>query len=303
MPHDSRPAVISKGEEIVRIRNRDPFLLRDILELGHTIKSLLPLPSTSSFLAPSLHRTMNKSREVSPSSSAVLRSAAVINNIAVSLLQKRCYNQAMDTLKDSLSVLKLSTTTAEDARLSYTLRANMEQKAMLRLARPVPMCSSSQASMCLESVSSVSLLQAAASETTPLHHAFCIHIDDPSTFSSDFPEQELAIMSSTVLYNYAIACLCLGKIAKRASVRDNLKKGVLRLSMAACAVLRTAPDMTHHGGYRVSAMLMETITLRNLVTHATVPDALSSKLVHLQNLIRRIHASDSLGQEPTAAAA
>ena len=220
----------------------------------------------------------------------MLRSAVAINNMAVSLLEKRCYKSAMDTFKECLELLK--ETASEKGRSSCVDVPKKMHAALSRLARLVPSCSRAQVPVVLDIMSTSTLLNSLSQtlEESPEPHSnvvSCIRIDQLDT--GENLEEGPAFVAAVVLYNFAIACYCMSKVAKSASAHEKLLRATLKLLLASHAAI------VSHVPFEVesyaTAIPLETIVLRALVSQSMPP----IDLVHrYEDLLRMQKEIDNL---------
>ena len=163
------------------------------------------------------------------------RSAIAMNNIGVSLLERSCYTQALETLRDALFTLKYGLNATDDIDCAEPCHEVAEklQRATHRLMNPEPQ----QGSIQIDFISSECLAAKAlnALKRGPSSHEACaIRIDtcNHETLAS-YPTVETAIL----LHNFAISYLCLASAPH--FTRPGHLKGAMTLLAASYNVLQT----------------------------------------------------------------
>jgi hypothetical protein len=145
----------------------------------------------------------------------MLRTALALNNMGISLLQKHCYVQALETLCDAFSLIKSTVTDQKECQSSFGAEtaARKHQQALQRLARPM---------VCKRPVMIIeALIHEQSSDTarsilqeTRSCKFFAIRIEDVADISgcdeSGGLNLELAILS----HNLGIAYFCISLVSR-----------------------------------------------------------------------------------------
>lgn len=160
--------------------------------------------------------------ELSIQSNQSYRSVIVLNNIGVSLLERRCYHQASQTLKDAASLVKaLACALPLGFRLQETVHA-----ARQRLAKPQPARHEFVQVDVLPNTGSTEATRAILEVPSCCVHSrgFAIRIDDcDCNMSSQF-------ISSVVLHNFGLSYYCMSKAVKTGSATEKkFLNGAVRL--------------------------------------------------------------------------
>ena len=140
-----------------------------------------------------------------------VRAAVSLNNIAVGLLERKCFAQASETLKDALEALKSSpwvggeTTETDEPGQALATR---HQKATNRLMNPEP--SQSIIQLVVVSSESLSAMALARTKQGPISREAC-------AIRIEFCEDEaitdnLTTETAIMLYNLSVSYLCLSAI-------------------------------------------------------------------------------------------
>jgi hypothetical protein len=188
-----------------------------------------------------------------PTSTYEFKAAAYLNNAAVSLLQRRSYVKAVRTLSDAISIIKDASSRQAQAhctsqRLPTTLpekecfAAVQErlQNAAQRLSHPAvdPIQKATNIGVVSDNESPPSFLGATSRSLENV--TYLIRID-----SAEFEEApcrgDLAVTTSIIFYNFAIAYRCLASLASKptsyAEKHDNRALHLLHLAYSAsCSV-------------------------------------------------------------------
>jgi len=200
------------------------------------------------------------------------RGAIALNNIGVQLLERGCYRQGLDTLQDSIHVMKERFRPAVDKSSMAQPAAeaqNFLQRAARRLAEPQPMASASfGVPHSVETISFdmgltpvLNFLQETPSTTCFLP----VRIDIPEDFSSlvcggdnvlysSSPSASMGIQhrdpdieSSIILYNFGVANLLLSKVNPSHPSSTKLRSNALSIFQLASGVLSKRSGMCEDG--------------------------------------------------------
>ena len=212
---------------------------------------------------------MNNSSSSSSSSSSSCnqssyRSAIALNNIGVSLLELRCYQQASETFKDAVSLIK-AFTPQNDHSLQQTLHS-----ARQRLAKPQPIRREVvEVDVVANTVSpkALSSLLGASRCDSGSSRAFAIRIEDFGyTTTSEF-------IASIILHNFGVIYYCLSKAAAAAAAARTNKTGaaVKKYSNGALRLFRISHSLfakafTDNTESRLQFMNVMAVLLNNLIT-------------------------------------
>lgn len=170
-----------------------------------------------------------------PSSSCnqIYRSAIALNSLGVSLLERRCYLQARETLKDAISLIRAVFADTEESQQHQThgLLQETVHAARQRLANPRPdvrhavfhvdvMTNNNNVSA--EDLRSI--LEDSTSSCVVGNKAFAIRIEDfDCGTTSEF-------ISAILLHNLGLSYYCLSKTVKKASTAERkYLNGAVRL--------------------------------------------------------------------------
>lgn len=181
--------------------------------------------------------------------------ALALNNIGVSLLERKCYSQAMTTLHEALHTLKGSLSDSEEHATNTT--PEKIKNAMHCIMHPTPM----ESSIHLDVLSSDSLapaaIQAVIRGPSP-REGYAIRVDncDPEAFNYD-----QSFDTAILLYNLAIAYLCVSTIPNQARSSE-LTRNALTLFSASYSVLQKYKEEEDS---HTNLLFLELIILRNLV--------------------------------------
>jgi hypothetical protein len=157
------------------------------------------------------------------------RVAIHLNNVGVALLERRAYKQALDTLKDAVTVVRQAFVDEDDENQS-----SMLTKAARRLATPK--------SLVLASSGLVTISEDAGFETIrPLTHAGGSDQALCAVKMEHFGQEDrdIDIDSATVLHNFSVAHLLLACVAKTNSCAKQLRVGALKLASLSYRTLST----------------------------------------------------------------
>jgi hypothetical protein len=235
------------------------------------------------------------------------RAAIALNNMGVSLLERRAYCEGMETLKDAIFVMKRVlrplTISPQDLGKMPNSTSDAEAKverASKRVANPHP----TPSTMSIDVVSrcatfshrsdSGSVLQGGSS--SPLRYPLRIEATDLVSLGEASRDADLE--SSIMLYNFGLAHLCMAKLAKKPT---KLQEGALTLFNMAYSVLAPLCDQEGHGR-REDMVLLAAIALNNIVALLTQM-GMHSEANELARLGRAIHEFQGRNLEDQIAAA
>jgi hypothetical protein len=244
------------------------------------------------------------------------RAAIALNNMGVSLLERRAYRQGMETLKDAIFVMKrvlrppsISSHGLCKTPNSTTYAEAKVHRASKRMANPRPISSAISidvVSQCTtfshRSYPSGSILHGGSS--SPLSSPLRIEATDLISLE----DRDSDLESSIMLYNFGLAHLCMAKLVKKPI---KLQEGALKLFNMAYSLFAPRCDQEGHG-IREDVVLLAaaTSTLDNIVglltqtgTHSEtneIDHELARRGRAIQEFQGRYHLEDQIA---TAAAA
>lgn len=167
---------------------------------------------------------MNKSTPSSSSCNQSYRSAIALNNFGVSLLERQCYQQAGETLKDAVSLIRSVTLTETHLSLQEKMHA-----ARQRLAKPQQDVRHAvvQVDVMTNTASAndmSSLLDDSPSCVVGSNRVFAIRVED---FDCDTTSE---FISAILLHNFGLSYYCVAKTAKKGSTTERkYLNGAMRL--------------------------------------------------------------------------
>ena len=190
------------------------------------------------------------------------RAAIALNNIGVSLLERSCYVQALEVLRDAVSTMQGSLNETESCAARWPDHQVYEKlrRGMHYLACP----EQHQTCLYLEIVNSDALSTKACctmSRDPSLQEAFAIRIEKCDHDSNgQYPAMETAIM----LHNLGLSYLCLASASRSAHVGP--LKGAMTLFAASYKILQNQKDQCAEENILTSPSLsLETIVLSKLI--------------------------------------
>lgn len=255
--------------------------------------------------------------------SLTFRNAIALNNMGVLLLNKHCYRQALETLNDSISLLKQSSLSddveSSSATTEYSLEAAKKNHvALKRLSQP-EICNLSECTAIEVVVSSDFSLEEACFATegrfVDVFHPIRIDEIDVS-YRLDF---DIDFECGVVLHNFAIAHLCMwqSKMKTNLSSRQlhyNCAIKLLQLSHSiyAKAIKEVDTDalVSHPNLLRVKAVILRTLVMSLKCSassqHQIAAQTFRSVLANVQSVVSDIARTNATlfgDQLPSAAAA
>jgi hypothetical protein len=232
------------------------------------------------------------------------RAAIALNNMGVSLLERRAYREGIDTLKDAIFVMKrvlrpppMCSRGFGKAPYSTSDAEAKVERASKRVANTQPIPStvsidvvSRCATFSHRSQHSGSVLDGGSSSPLRIEVTDLVSMGEGnSTFDLE---------SSIMLYNFGLAHLCAAKLAKTPT---NLQEGALTLFNMAYSILAPLCDQEGHGT-REDMVLLAAIALNNIVALLTRM-GMHSDANELARLGRAIHGFQGRNLEDQIAAA
>jgi hypothetical protein len=194
------------------------------------------------------------------------RAAIALNNMGVSLLERRAYRQGMETLKDAIFVMKLvlRPPTISSQGLYKTPKSTSCAKAKVhraskRMANPQPVSSA----ISIDVVSqSATFSHRSCQSGSVLHGGSSSPLRIEATDLVSLEERDSDLESSIMLYNFGLAHLCMAKLSKTPM---KLQEVALKLFKMAYCILASLYDQEEHGS-REDIVLLAAVTLNNIVT-------------------------------------
>jgi hypothetical protein len=240
------------------------------------------------------------------------RASIALNNMGVSLLERRAYRQGVETLKDAIFVMMrvLRPSSRSQGTTSDSTTNDTEAKvhrAAKRLASPHAVPSA----LCIDAVShggkssrhsSQDYVLSEASSSSPFTIPIRIEVDD-----LDYPEERDPVLESAImLYNFGLAHLCMAKPAKSPI---KLQEAALKhVKLAYAAVLSRLRVCEMHSISK-ARLLLAVLALENVVKvliemgkHSEA-NASYQVLVRLGRAIAEYQGRDPLETQVAAAAA
>jgi hypothetical protein len=233
------------------------------------------------------------------------RAAIALNNMGVSLLERRAYREGMDTLKDAIFVMKLVLRPPPICSRGFgktpysTSDAEAKVKrASKRMANPQPIPST----VSIDVVSRCAIFSHRSDSGSVLHGGSSspLRIEANDLVSLE-GNSALDLESSIMLHNFGLAHLYMAKLAK---MPINLQKGALTLFNMAYSVLAPLCDQEGHET-REDTVLLAAIALNSIVALLTQMGMHSeaNELARLGNAIHEFQDSNLEDQIAAAGAA
>jgi hypothetical protein len=168
--------------------------------------------------------------------SLILRNAIALNNMGISLIERHCYGQALETLTDAFSLLKVSAGVQDTTRSSPLTRCSKESAgkhhlALQRLAQPQPCKRRAVMIEVLTSKSSQNPTRSVVEDSSS--PKICsIRIDDVDFSDRSIDRFYFAFECATLLHNLGLAHICMSY----ATGRPNTKLVMAKSSAMSCAI-------------------------------------------------------------------
>ena len=168
-----------------------------------------------------------------------IKAAVYLNNTGIHLLKNRCHRQGMETLADFVAIMTKNTggctlgcshlcsLKGEDSAVNIP---DMLERGAKRLANPAP--SKAQNWSCARVIivsDKDSMLE--GTRTCFKQNPILIRIDPID--DDDYRQENLAVMCSIALYNYAIAFSCLSSLSSSEPFVEKLDAGAFHLLLMA----------------------------------------------------------------------
>jgi len=168
------------------------------------------------------------------------RAALALNNMAITMMERRCYRQAFETFKDAVAAMKVARLSVEEDDNSSEQRESVFgslRKANQRSFRP-------KASRTVHAWTVVShncghlewilpsfeVSSSPKNNTNTIMHFHLIRLDDADIFGSD--DEELLqsdVLTIIMLYNFGMSYLCLAQTTSSTSAASKFRQGALKL--------------------------------------------------------------------------
>jgi hypothetical protein len=203
------------------------------------------------------------------------RAAIALNNMGVSLLERRAYGQGMETLKDAIFVMKRVLRPPSISSQGFGKTPNSTRyaeakvdRASKRMANPHPIPSAlsidvvSHCTTFSHRSGSGSVLHGGSS--SPLRSPFRIDATDLVSLGEE--NRYFDLEASIMLYNFGLAHLCMAKLAK---TPIKMQEGALKLFNMAYSILAPLCDKEGHGIREDMVLLLAATTLNNIVVLLT----------------------------------
>lgn len=184
------------------------------------------------------------------------RAAIALNNMAVTMMERRCYRQAFETFKDAVTAMKLSTPTFTGQQNQSIIFESLK-KAHQRSSHPV--ISSNEILLTIVSLSHHDARPLIPQDfSAPSSSSCCpmfslIRIDDVDLLEDsdkiDSENGSNTLATLVTIYNFGIANLCRAHClrAKKASASQQLLKGGLKLLTLSCNLLLSQYEDSYNG--------------------------------------------------------
>jgi len=247
------------------------------------------------------------------------RGAVALNNVGVTLIERRCYRQAIETLKDAIFVMRgvFNTATEKNSASGFASTSGTEarlQRATERLVNPHPVSSSSLINVISHDGTRIqpSMLSSLLKEGKAPSHSVTIRIesaDVDSPYARD-PDLESAVM----LFNFGIAHLCSSKLSKSEVASKKLNQAALKLFNMAYAIISNKTSlscMSDQDAERscevrlvIAAIVLKQVVevLKDMGNHSEANQSMQ-RLIRLQSAISEMEQDINIVSDVSAAAA
>jgi hypothetical protein len=223
-----------------------------------------------------------------------LKAAAHLNNIAVSLILSRSFLKGMKTLSDAVSVIKdassrLAQTHASSHGLAPILRRSRTQEKLLKAGERL---SNQEPFPVNKNTHTIAVLSDEERPTLSLSNVKHLIRMDSFDFEDVLSENDLAVATSIIFYNFAISYRCLASLASTPMpYSKKLDSRALRLLHLAYSASRNSTLQFNR------SQLVNLLVLHNLVelSHQLCLDEgkqseYSSRLGRLHHIINKMEA-------------
>jgi hypothetical protein len=232
------------------------------------------------------------------------RAAIALNNMGVSLLERRAYRQGMETLSDAIFVMQrvlqppsISSQGSDRTPNSTSYAEAKMHRASKRMANPQPIPSA----MSIDVVSHCANFSHRSYSVSLLHGGSSSPLRIEATDLVSPVDRDNDLESSIVLYNFGLAHLCMAKFA---TTPRTLQEGALKLFN----MVAKLPVKEGHG-IMEDMVLLAAATLDNIVVlltqtgkHSEANEA-DQELARLGRVIRDFQGRKHLECQIAAAAA
>jgi hypothetical protein len=195
-----------------------------------------------------------------------LKAAAHLNNTAVSLILSRSYLKGMKTLSDALSIIKEAssrqarTKACSQAQIAQVLPGNDNFAAIQERLRKAGERLSNQEPFQVQKDTNIAVLSNEERPTCSLSNVKHLIRMDSFDFEEGLSENDLAVATSIIFYNFAIAYRCISSLSttsvSNAKEHDIRALRLLHLSEAASRKISSQLYRSH---------LVNLLVLNNLV--------------------------------------
>lgn len=175
-----------------------------------------------------LNPTMEQQSRINKIDYGSYRCAVALSNIGVSLLEKRAYPQAVDTLKDAVAAMKCTIRT--DKYKAMGKGEDLLEQAYRRIATPSPVPGKSAIEVLTSSGLSSTVTSIMHRRHDGGHFPACFPIKIENFQSEDV---NIDLDSSIVLHNFATAYLCLSRVASTRRLAHHYRDAALKLAKLA----------------------------------------------------------------------
>ena len=160
------------------------------------------------------------------------RVAVALNNMGVALLERGAYCQAMKTLKDSILVMKGILRTSSKCTVGDDIQTKIDM-ATKRLMSPQPVPSTLPVTI----LSHDGSLLYSSMKSVLTQGDFCAVLVRIEPLDLRSPEhQDTDLESAIILYNFAIAHICMAKHSDSTTDVKQFREGSLKLLEMACDI-------------------------------------------------------------------
>jgi hypothetical protein len=197
------------------------------------------------------------------------RAAIALNNMGVSLLERRAYRQGMETLNDAIFVMKRVLRPPSISSQGFGKPTNSTSYAEAKIHRASRRMANPQPIPSAVSIDVVSQCATFSYSGTVLHGDWSSPLSSPLrievTDLVSLEERDADLESSIMLYNFGLAHLYMAQLAK---TPITLQEGALKLFDMAYSVLATLSNQ-EGDGIREDVVLIAAATLNNIVALLT----------------------------------
>jgi hypothetical protein len=239
------------------------------------------------------------------------RAAIALNNMGVSLLERRAYRQGMETLKDAIFVMKRVLRPASISH-GFGKTPNSTSYAQGKVHRASKRMATAQAvpsAVSIDVISHCATFSHRSRSTSILQGGSSYPLSSPIRIEANDlvsrEDRDSDLESSIMLYNFGLAHLCMAKLVK---TPIKLQEGALKLFKMAYSVFDTLCDQEGQG-IREDMVLLAAATLDNIVAlltqmgkHSEANES-DQELARLGRTIQEFQDQNHLEDQIAAAAA